>query len=52
MGALRGIAFLYTSYNTGEQELYYLQADPPEVDNLAAATDAGTPAALAQHAYC
>lgn len=48
--ALRGMEFLYTSYNTGEQELYDLRVDPYEVDNLAANTDAGTLSALADRA--
>ena len=45
--ALRGAEFLYTTYNTGEQELYDLRVDPYQVENLAAATDAATLAVLA-----
>jgi arylsulfatase A-like enzyme len=48
--ALRGADFLYTSYNTGEQELYDLRIDPYEVDNLASVTDADTLATLANRA--
>lgn len=45
--ALRGTEFLYTTYNTGEQEFYDLRIDPYQVENLAASTDPATLAALA-----
>jgi arylsulfatase A-like enzyme len=48
--ALRGTGFLYTSYNTGEQELYDLRVDPYEVNNLASTTNADTLAALSDRA--
>jgi N-acetylglucosamine-6-sulfatase len=48
--ALRGTDLLYTSYNTGEQELYDLRVDPYELDNLAATTDPEILAELADRA--
>ena len=48
--ALRGADMLYTSYNTGEQELYDLRVDPYQVDNIAGETDAITLEALANRA--
>lgn len=48
--ALRGTEFLYTSYNTGEQEFYDLRVDPFEVDNLVTSTDPEILAALADRA--
>lgn len=48
--ALRGMEFLYTIYNTDEQELYDLRVDPFQVENLAATTDTALLAALADRA--
>ncbi|MCA9861988.1 MAG: sulfatase [Thermomicrobiales bacterium] len=48
--ALRGTAFLYTTYNTGEQELYDLRLDPYQIENLAATADSTTLATLADRA--
>lgn len=48
--ALHGTQFLYTSYNTGEQELYDLRVDPYEIDNLASTTDTGILSTLANRA--
>ena len=48
--ALRGTEFLYTLYNTGEQELYDLRVDPAEAGNFAATSSGTTLAALTTRA--